>query len=56
MRRHNTVGKIMLKRVESRASELCMKRCIWLNLLAKVAQCSFRVLMLRYLVLQDIKC
>ena len=39
MRRHNTLGKIMLKCVESRASQLCMKRCIWLN--SQVAQFFF---------------
>ena len=41
MRRHNTVGKIMLKCVEIRASQLYMKRCIWLNLQAKVARFFF---------------
>ena len=29
MRRHNAVDKIMLKCVESRASQLCVKRCIY---------------------------
>ena len=41
MQRHNAVGKIMLKYVESRASQLCVKRCIWLNLQVKVAQFFF---------------
>ena len=55
-----TVGEIMLRRftkkcMESRASKLFAERCIWFNLYAKVAQFFFRVLILRYLVLQDIK-
>ena len=44
------------KRVESNTSKLFMKRCIRLIFWVKVSQFFFsRVLMLRYLVLQDIK-
>ena len=44
------------KRGESNTSKLFMKRCIRLIFWVKVSQFFFsRVLMLRYLVLQDIK-
>ena len=57
-RQRKTVSKIMLRHftkkcMESTASKLFIKRCIWLHLWAKVAQ-FFIVLILRYLELQDI--
>ena len=41
--------------MESSASELFIRRCIWLKFIGKGCSIFFPVLMLRYLVLQDIK-